>query len=51
MCSSSPAAGFDWHEDLRFRIVMLPEPETLTKAMSDMAYFLKQHQNLIRHIV
>ena len=39
-----PGGGFDWHEDLRFRIVMLPEPETLTKAMSDMAYFLKQHR-------
>ena len=39
-----PGDGFDWHEDLRFRIVMLPEPETLTKAMGDMAYFLKQHR-------
>ena len=39
-----PGGGFDWHEDLRFRIVMLPEPETLTKAMGDMAYFLKQHR-------
>lgn len=39
-----PGHGFDWFEDLRFRIVMLPEPETLTKAMGDMAYFLKQHR-------
>ena len=39
-----PGGGFDWHEDIRFRIVMLPEPESLTKAMGDMAYFLKQHR-------
>ena len=39
-----PGGGFDWHEDLRFRIVMLPEPETLTKAMEDLAHFLKQHR-------
>ena len=46
-----PGDGFDWHEDLRFRIVMLPEPETLTKAMGDMAYFPQAASNLIRHII
>lgn len=39
-----PGSGFDWHEDIRFRIVMLPEPDALTKAMGDLAYFLKQHR-------
>lgn len=39
-----PGGGFDWHEDLRFRIVMLPDPDTLTKAMGDLAHFLKLHR-------
>ena len=39
-----PGTGFDWHEDWRFRIVMLPEPDVLTKAMGDLQYFLKQHR-------
>ena len=39
-----PGAGFDWHEDLRFRIVMLPEPEVLAGAMRDMADFLDKHR-------
>lgn len=29
-----PGRGFDWHEDIRFRIVMLPEPETMRKRKS-----------------
>ncbi len=44
-----PGDGFDWHEDLRFRIVMLPEPETLTKAMGDMAYFLNSIESDFTH--
>lgn len=39
-----PGSGFDWHEDLRFRIVMLPDPATLTKAMDDLGHFLKMHR-------
>ncbi len=39
-----PGPGFDWHEDLRFRIVMLPRPEELEKAMSALEKFLKQHR-------
>ena len=39
-----PGSGFDWHEDIRFRIVMLPEPEALTKAMGDLAVFLDHHR-------
>lgn len=39
-----PGSGFDWYEDIRFRIVMLPDPAALTKAMGDMAYFLKHHR-------
>lgn len=38
-----PGRGFDWHEDLRFRIVMLPEPQVITKAMSDLGDFLQDH--------
>lgn len=39
-----PGSGFDWHEDIRFRIVMLPEPAVLTKAMDDLKYFLSRHR-------
>ena len=39
-----PGSGFDWHEDLRFRIVMLPEPDVLRKAMNDLKYFLSHHR-------
>ena len=39
-----PGRGFDWHEDLRFRIVMLPEPEELSKAMEKLAAFLERHR-------
>lgn len=39
-----PGSGFDWDEDMRFRIVMLPEPDTLTRAIDDLAYFLKRHR-------
>ncbi|MCQ2770473.1 MAG: aminotransferase class I/II-fold pyridoxal phosphate-dependent enzyme [Clostridia bacterium] len=39
-----PGRGFDWHEDLRFRIVMLPDTDTLRKAMQDLKHFLKEHR-------
>ena len=39
-----PGRGFDWQEDLRFRIVMLPEPEVLAKAMADLGDFLEGHR-------
>ena len=39
-----PGEGFDWHEDLRFRIVMLPQPEVLRKAMLDLKDFLADHR-------
>lgn len=39
-----PGTGFDWDEDLRFRIVMLPEPSVLTKAMDDLRLFLDKHR-------
>lgn len=39
-----PGTGFDWHEDLRFRIVMLPQPDILSHAMQDMGDFLNQHR-------
>lgn len=38
-----PGQGFDWHEDLRFRVVMLPEPMVLKRAMEDLGEFLKEH--------
>jgi len=39
-----PGQGFDWHDDLRFRIVMLPEPQILRHAMEELADFLNQHR-------
>ena len=39
-----PGRGFEWHEDLRFRIVMLPEPEVLSKAMTSLKEFLDEHR-------
>ena len=39
-----PGEGFEWHEDLRFRIVMLPEPEELTRAMAAFRAFLARHR-------
>ena len=39
-----PGHGFDWFEDLRFRIVMLPEPAVITRAMEDLADFLDTHR-------
>lgn len=39
-----PGRGFDWHEDLRFRIVMLPEPAVLRHAMEELADFLEKHR-------
>ncbi len=41
-----PGRGFDWHEDLRFRIVMLPEPEVLHHAMEELADFLEKHRKV-----
>lgn len=39
-----PGTGFDWDEDLRFRIVMLPEPKVLAGAMNDIRDFLCTHR-------
>ncbi len=39
-----PGSGFDWNEDLRFRIVMLPDPDVLSKAMKDLKRFLNHHR-------
>ena len=39
-----PGRGFDWHEDLRFRIVMLPEPDVMRHAMEELADFLNKHR-------
>ena len=39
-----PGHGFDWFEDLRFRIVMLPEPERIIKAMEALGEFLDEHR-------
>lgn len=39
-----PGRGFDWHEDLRFRIVMLPEPDVMRHAMEELADFLEKHR-------
>lgn len=39
-----PGHGFDWFEDLRFRIVMLPEPERITAATASLGEFLDEHR-------
>ncbi|MBR2897981.1 MAG: aminotransferase class I/II-fold pyridoxal phosphate-dependent enzyme [Oscillospiraceae bacterium] len=39
-----PGTGFEWSEDIRFRIVMLPEPEAIAKAMADLKTFLDRHR-------
>ena len=39
-----PGRGFDWVDDLRFRIVMLPEPERITAAMASLGEFLDEHR-------
>ena len=39
-----PGTGFDWHEDIRFRIVMLPEPDQITMAMDGLKSFLDRHR-------
>ncbi len=39
-----PGGGFDWTEDLRFRIVMLPEPDRITEAMEKLKDFLDSHR-------
>lgn len=39
-----PGRGFDWHEDIRFRIVMLPQPEILSQAMDRLGAFLDKHR-------
>jgi alanine-synthesizing transaminase len=39
-----PGRGFDWHEDLRFRIVMLPEPDVMRHAMEELGDFLEKHR-------
>ena len=39
-----PGRGFDWHEDLRFRIVMLPQPEIIAHAMDELRDFLEKHK-------
>ncbi len=37
-------SGFEWPEPDHFRIVMLPEPDTLSKAVSDIGDFLKTYR-------
>ena len=39
-----PGTGFDWDEDIRFRIVMLPRPEEISEAMHGMREFLDRHR-------
>ncbi len=39
-----PGRGFDWTEDLRFRIVMLPQPDKLSAAMAELGDFLSHHR-------
>lgn len=36
-----PGSGFEWHEPDHFRIVMLPEPHRLARAIADIGDFLE----------
>lgn len=39
-----PGRGFDWFDDIRFRIVMLPQPDALANAMRELGDFLSKHK-------
>ena len=39
-----PGGGFDWFEDIRVRIVMLPYAGELRHAMQEMGDFLQKHR-------
>lgn len=39
-----PGCGFNWHNPDHFRIVMLPEPEIIGKAMRDLGDFLSTYR-------
>ena len=39
-----PGSGFDWPEPDHFRLVMLPEPEEIGKAIRDIGKFLETYQ-------
>ncbi len=39
-----PGGGFNWDEDIRFRIVMLPYADVIAKAMEDLGDFLEGHK-------
>ncbi len=39
-----PGGGFDWTEDLRFRVVMLPEADVLCEAAAALKRFLARHE-------
>ena len=39
-----PGSGFDWPKPDHFRLVMLPHPQTLTKAMEDIGRFLETYR-------
>ena len=39
-----PGSGFDWAEPDHFRLVMLPQPEIMAKAMGDIGKFLETYQ-------
>ncbi|MBR5383190.1 MAG: aminotransferase class I/II-fold pyridoxal phosphate-dependent enzyme [Clostridia bacterium] len=39
-----PGSGFDWLEDIRVRIVMLPYADELRHAMQEMGDFLQKHR-------
>ena len=46
-----PGGGFDWHEDLRFRIVMLPEAGDAHQGDERYGVFPQAASNLILRIV
>jgi alanine-synthesizing transaminase len=41
-----PGSGFDWPEPDHFRIVMLPQPETMDRAIKDLGDFLSTYHQV-----
>lgn len=46
-----PGSGFDWPEPDHFRLVMLPEPEVISRVVSDIAKFLETYDQSAKEVV
>jgi len=46
-----PGSGFDWPEPDHFRLVMLPEPEEISKVVSDIGKFLENYDQSAKEVI